>query len=345
MQPLGHGNEIPFGATRADEPLGGDGLRHAVLTGFFLDHENRITIGRGHHGGERDGCHFGSFAQGKQNASEHAGAEEATRITQRALEADVARHRVDFGIHRGKFAVEKFIGIDIGDHTQRAARGELGEQLLREEEVDEDRVEGLQGNDFVPLVDELPEVGFADSEASGERSAQLLLPDGRAQLLDQGGHLAQIRLGRVHLRLRHGAVDPQLFCAVVNRAGQIGFRFGRSQVRLLGLRVELQQQVTFLHFLPVFEKDFRHHPGLFRAQVGTLHGTQRTHRLDRALPAFLGHGRGADRLDRRTPTLLAGGNQPPDLERLHAGHNTDRDKEEGERKEERFQFHAEAGQG
>ncbi|MFM8656073.1 MAG: efflux RND transporter periplasmic adaptor subunit [Chthoniobacterales bacterium] len=55
------------------------------------------------------------LAESENDAGEHAGPQRAIRILQRALEADVARHRIDLRVDRGQRAVELATRINIGE--------------------------------------------------------------------------------------------------------------------------------------------------------------------------------------------------------------------------------------
>ena len=72
--------------------------------------------------------------------------------------------------------------------------------LLRHAEVDVDRIERLQANQRISGREVLPEIHLPDAEQAGERRADRLPVDCRANLADTRVGLA--RLGRRAIELR-----------------------------------------------------------------------------------------------------------------------------------------------
>src|SRR6266542_5363701 len=80
------------------------------------------------------------------------------------------------------------LGRDLGSD------GELRHRLLGQQEVDEDRIERLQGGDHRAGREELAEIDLAQAELAGEGSAQGLLVDDRLLLGDLRLGVAQVGL-------------------------------------------------------------------------------------------------------------------------------------------------------
>ena len=91
------------------------------------------------------------------------------------------------------------IGIDL--RRDRLADPDLVQRLLRQEEVDIDRIERLQGHDGGAGSQILADIDRADAEMAGERRAQHLLVDHRLLLLDLRARVLQVEVVDVHDRL------------------------------------------------------------------------------------------------------------------------------------------------
>ena len=92
------------------------------------------------------------------------------------------------------------IGIGV-DHDGLADR-ELAELLLRQVEIDVDRIDRLQRDDRIARIDVLPRIDRGDAETSGKRRAHGLLVDERGLLRDL--RLLALQVGGVRVELRLG---------------------------------------------------------------------------------------------------------------------------------------------
>src|SRR6185295_16060340 len=99
------------------------------------------------------------------------------------LDGHVSRRLVDDRVERADLAVERDVPEVASGDADVATEMHLTGLLLRNAEVDVDRVQRLQRDHCVAAVQVLAEVDRAEAENPGERRVDRLPLDGRANLV------------------------------------------------------------------------------------------------------------------------------------------------------------------
>jgi hypothetical protein len=212
---------------------------------------------------------------------------------------------------------------------------EVGDVLLRQVEVDVDRVERLQRHDLGAGSQVLTEVDLTDADASGEGSADGFLGDHRALIVDVGDGLLVLRLGAVEVGLRIGVGGAQLPGALQRNLAEVGLGFESAELGFVGGNVQLHEQIALLHVLARFEVDFRHGAGEFVAHGDALGGGEVARGVQLALPGGLGGVDGGDG-DRRRFGRGAGDGGLVDRVVFEGGEGADDDEHGGDHAEGAF---------
>src|SRR5687768_3929427 len=189
-----HRNLIAAGAAKLDDLLTHSAIGPAFLALQVGDDEHGIAAGRV--ADRRRPQRYDRRRRPEQHLRlhEHARTQLARRVGERGLHGDVAGRLIDDRVDRGDPAGELEAAEFGGGNTHAASGADLSGILLRNAEVDVDRIERLQRHDRAPAGQVLTQVDGPDAEHARERCADRLAGDG-------GADLANLRLG---LLLRRG---------------------------------------------------------------------------------------------------------------------------------------------
>ncbi len=146
-----------------------------------------------------------------------------------------------FAIDRRHLAAECLSRVSIAQYGHRLAHQHPADLLLWQIEVDVDRIDGLQRHDLVARIEVLARVHEGDAEPPRKRRANRLLVDD-GLLAGSLGALA-LQVGFIAVDLRLGDCFGSHLHAVAGERGlrQVGGRLQRSQLRQIGIRIELDQ--------------------------------------------------------------------------------------------------------
>ena len=159
----------------------------------------------------------------------------------------------------------------VGRHAHLHRALDLGELLLGDVEVHVDRVERMERDDRVAVVHVLAQVHRADAEPAGERRADRLLGDRRPRMASTSPHgLLGRGLAAVEIRLGDHALRLQIAGAHEVQARELRLRFRRAQLRLLGRRVEADEDLALGRGAARGERDLADGAGQLRAQLDAL---------------------------------------------------------------------------
>ncbi len=155
---------------------------------------------------------------------------------------------------------------------------------MRQVEIDEDRIEALQGHDGRARAQILPDVDRADAELSGKRCLQGLLLEKRALLFDERLRVLEIGPVAVERRLADGIELDLLLVAPDHDGVVLGRGLQRAQLRGVVDVDELEENRAGFHAVARVEFDALHDAGDLQRKIRAIHGAQRPDGALRRLP-------------------------------------------------------------
>ncbi|EKD34499.1 MAG: hypothetical protein ACD_75C02313G0005 [uncultured bacterium] len=142
-----------------------------IVTFFLFDHENRVAIRRMEH---RRGWNNQHLLLGRQDYGHvdiHAGTQLFIGVGQGGLHANIAGGGIHLRVYGRDFASYDPIRQGVRGYPDRETYADLAQQLLRQEKVDENWIERLQGYNSLTVLDNLAKIDLADPQSAGKRRA------------------------------------------------------------------------------------------------------------------------------------------------------------------------------
>ena len=167
--------------------------------------------------------------------------------------------------------------------------------LLRQREVEKDRIHRLQIDDRAARGDELPQIRFADAEGAVEGRADDFLRNQRTLRFNLRECRGGIGDALLDIGQRHEFLLTQLTPAVALRHRKFRGGFQRMQCGFFIGCVQAHQHGPRANPLTRLEQDFADHAAGLGGDIGPVDRNERAYRFGAVPPAFRLRQRNADR--------------------------------------------------
>ena len=169
-------------------------------------------------------------------------------------------------------------------HAHLRADAKILQVLLRQGEVDVDRVHGLQRHDGVAAVEVLANVDPADAQHAVEAGADGLALDGGLGVGDGGLGLPLVGVGGVEIALRIRVLFAQVLLTLERVHREVAVRLGGFERRLFLVGDQTHEQVALADGLAALEQDVLDDARQVGGDRHALHGFERADGAQGRLP-------------------------------------------------------------